>query len=234
MGYSPPGFRVFSWCLRVRGQVAITLLRYLGPEWNHCSAEAIKHSSLNGRNAPRTLKLFARNFTLKLFFLLRNSSLEGEFCWLVFSCVRLRWCYSAAVGESPTPGTNYNTFFFSISKTQLWLLDNLETWFSTYQLVTALQSCTFSCILLVVESFFNSESLIVFLYFPLIVLSVLFCFCRCNLTQWHWKWGSPFTHGCKFHPTDGEGGQTEHFLRAIIEGATNDTYRIALVEDMCR
>ena len=65
----PSGLQwLFSSCLGARGEVAITALRYLGPQWNHCSTETIKHFSLNGGNAPQTLKLFARNFTPHLLF----------------------------------------------------------------------------------------------------------------------------------------------------------------------
>lgn len=87
----PSGVRwLFSSCLSVRGEVVITLFRYRGPQWNHCSAETIKHSSLNGRIAPQTLKLFAKTFTPHLccffVFFFRNSSFGSDFCLFVFSC----------------------------------------------------------------------------------------------------------------------------------------------------
>lgn len=83
----PSGVRwLFSSWLCGRGEVVITLFRYLGPQWNHSSAETIKHFLLNGRTAPQTLKLFARNFTLHQFCFpfLRNSNLESDFCLFVF------------------------------------------------------------------------------------------------------------------------------------------------------
>lgn len=97
----PSGVRwLFSSCLSVRGEVVITLFRYQGLQWNHCSAETIKHSSLNGRIAPQTLKLFAKTFTPHLccffVFFLETAALgviSAYLCFLVIFSWRLRWCF---------------------------------------------------------------------------------------------------------------------------------------------
>lgn len=91
----PSGLQwLFSSCLCVRRKVVITLFRYLGPQWNHCSAQAIKHFLLNGRIALQTLKMFATNFySASLFLRSFEEAAISDFCLFVFSSfyVHLDW-----------------------------------------------------------------------------------------------------------------------------------------------